>query len=392
MKLTAKIKLQPMPKQHKVLLETLEMANAACNYASEQAWDSKTFRQYNLHRLVYSDVRERFGLSAQMTVRAIAKVAHTYKPDKKKQHIFSPRSAFPYDSRILSFKTAKKTVSIWTLGGRERMGYLCGERQHKLLEGKRGEADLCYIDGDFYLFVACEVETPEPEDVDGYLGVDLGIVNIASDSDGETFSGKQVEQSRCKFAHRRCNLQHKGTRASKRKLRKIRHNQSRYQTDINHQISKAIVKKAKRTARGIALEMLKGITRRVRVTRKQRARLHNWSFSQLASFVQYKAELAGMPVALVNPQYTSQTCSACRYVDKRNRPDQANFSCVSCGYSAPADTNAEVNIAARAAVNQPNELRLKVARLKAVVTSPVACRRSRHDGGGVVDLNQPIYW
>ncbi|MCK4962463.1 MAG: transposase [Anaerolineales bacterium] len=354
--LTAKIKLQPTPDQHNALLETLEVANAACDYASEQAWEHQIFRQYPLHHLVYRDIRECFSLGAQVAVRAIGKVADAYKLDKRVKRTFAPYGAFPYDKKLLSFKTAKKTVSIWMLEGRQHMTYLCGERQHKLLEGKRGEADLCYIDGELYLFVSCEVETPELEDIAAYLGIDLGIVNIASDSDGETFSGEQVEETRRKFAHRRRNLQRLGTRASKRKLMKIRHKQSRYQTDVNHQISKAIVQKAKRTGRGIALEILKGITRRVRVTRKQRARLHNWSFGQLASFVQYKAELAGMPVSFVDPKYTSQTCSECGHIDKRNRPDQATFSCVSCGFSVSADTNAAVNIAVRAVVNQPNEL------------------------------------
>lgn len=354
--LTAKIKLQPTPYQHNALLETLENANAVCNYASEQAWEHRIFRQYPLHHLVYRDARERFSLGAQVVVRAIGKVADAYKLDRRAKRTFAPRGAFPYDNKNLSFKTDERTVSIWTLEGRQYMPYLCGERQNELLEGKRGEADLCCINGEFYLFVACEVGTPEPEEVDDFLGVDLGIVNIASDSDGEVFSGEQVEETRRKFAHRRRNLQRNGTRASKRKLRNIRHKQSRYQTDVNHRISKAIVQKAKRTGRGIALEILKGITRRVRVSRKQRARLHNWSFGQLASFIQYKAKLAGMPVMFVDPKYTSQTCSVCGHIDKRNRPDQSTFSCVSCGFSASADTNAAVNIAVRAVVNQPNGL------------------------------------
>lgn len=354
MKLTSKIKLQPSPVQHNMLLKTLETANAACNYASEQAWNEKTFRQYNLHQIVYRDIREKFDLTAQMTVRAIAKVAHSYRINRNGQRNFRLCGAFPYDSRILSFKLAEKTVSIWTLAGRQRIPYLGGERQHKLLEGKRGEADLCYVEGNFYLFVSCEVETPKPEDVSDFLGIDLGIVNIASDSDGDAFSGEHVEKTRRKFVHRRRNLQRKNTRASKRKLRKIRHKQSRYQMNVNHQISKAIVQKAKRTGRGIALEILKGITRRVRVTRKQRARLHNWSFGQLASFILYKSKLVGIPVEFVDPRYTSQTCSVCGCIDKRNRPNQTDFSCVSCGFSAPADTNAAVNIAVRAVVNQPN--------------------------------------
>jgi putative transposase len=354
MKLTAKIKLQPTPGQYKVLLKTLETANAACNDIGQQAWDSRIFSQFSLHKLVYYDIRDRFPLSAQMTVRAIAKVADAYKLDKKAQRTFKPHGAFSYDVRLLRFLTAEQTVSIWTLEGRQRIPYQCGDRQRELLEGDRGEADLCYINEEFYLFVACEVETPEPEDVDEFLGVDLGIVNLASDSDGVQHNGEQVEDQRCKYAHRRRNLQRKGTRAARRKLRQISGQQQRFQTDTNHRISKRIVQTAQDTGRGIALEDLTGIRDRVTVRRKQRARHANWASHQLRQFIEYKAKLIGVPAVAVDPRNTSRTCPACGGVDKRNRPNQSTFSCVSCGHSANADTTAAVNIAARAAVNQPN--------------------------------------
>lgn len=114
-KLTAKIKLQPTPEQRAALLKTLETANDACNYAGQQAWDARTFAQYPLHRIVYRELRERFGLSAQVTVRAIGKVCDAYKLDSKAQRKFKPHGAFPYDNRILSIKTSERTISIWTL-------------------------------------------------------------------------------------------------------------------------------------------------------------------------------------------------------------------------------------------------------------------------------------
>lgn len=354
MKLSAKIKLQPTPEQYHTILNTLETANAACNDISKQAWETETFQQYPIHYLVYQDIRKRYGLSAQMAVRAIAKVADAYKLDHRTQRTFQSRGAFPYDNRILSFKTSEQTVSIWTLEGRQRMPYLCGERQHELLEGDRGEADLCYIGGTFYLFVSCEVETPEPKDIDGYLGVDLGIVNLAADSDGEQFSGKTVDDNRRKFEHRRKNLQKKQTKSAKRKLKKISGKQARFQSNTNHMISKRLVTKAQDTQRAIALEDLSGI-REAPVRRRQRNKHANWSFYQLRQYIAYKSELAGIPVTYVNPKYTSQMCSVCGYVSKSNRVSQSIFTCVSCGHSANTDTNAAVNIAARAAINQPNE-------------------------------------
>lgn len=361
MKLTAKIKLQPTPAQHEALLNTLETANTACNDISQKAWDNETFKQYPLHHLVYYDIREQYRLSAQVTVRAIGKVSDAYKIDQKTQRIFSIHGAFPYDDRILSFKTGEQTISIWTLNGRQRMGYLCGERQRELLDGDRDEAGLGYIDGEFYLFVACEVEAPKPIDVKGILGVDLGIVNLASDSDGEDFSGKIVEKNRRIYSHRRRNLQRKGTKSAKRKLKKLSGKQARYQKHINHVISKRIVQKAQDTGRAIALEELGGIRDRITVRRRQRARHANWGFYQLRKFIEYKAKLSGVPVMAVDPRNTSKTCPICGCVDKANRRSQSNFSCVSCGYSAPADTNAAVNIAARAVVNLPNGLEPSLA-------------------------------
>ena len=294
MKLTAKIKLQPTQKQCEILLKTLEAANAACNYASRRAWETKTFNRFKLHHLVYGSIREQFGLSAQVAVRAVDKVSTAYKLRKKTQCVFKPHGAFPYDNRILSFKPADQAVSIWTLQGRQHMTYQCGERQNRLLEGSRGQADLCYINREFYLFVVCEVEAPEPEDVTDFLGIDMGIINLAADSDGETYSGKAIDTQRRKHAHRRRNLQKKGTQAAKRKLHNLSGKQGRYQSNTNHCISKRVVQKAQDTGRGIAVENLNGIRDRVTVRRRQRAQHANWAFYQLRGFIEYKAERAGI--------------------------------------------------------------------------------------------------
>ena len=353
MKLTAKIKLQPTPEQCDLLLKTLEEANAACNDISLIAWNAKVFGQFSLHKLVYRDTRDKCDLCAQMVIRAIAKVADAYKIDKRTCRVFRSHGAFPYDNRTLSFKVDTQMVSIWTLKGRQHITYQCGERQRQLLEGKRGEADLCYVQGNFYLAVTCEVETLIQEDIGDMLGVDLGIINLATDSDGNAFSGNDIEDKRRTFSHRRRNLQRNGSKASKRKLKQLSGQQSRYQTNTNHVISKRIVEIAQDTNRGIALEDLKGILDRVTVRRRQRNKHTNWSFYQLRCFIEYKAKLAGVPVVVVDPRNTSRMCHVCGHIDKANRRIQSSFLCVSCGHSAPADYNAALNIRARATVNTP---------------------------------------
>jgi putative transposase len=354
MKLTAKVKLQPNQEQHQALLETLETANAACNYISTIAWMNRKFNQYGIHHLVYHDVKERFSLTAQVVVRCISKVADSYKIDRKRKRTFQPHGAIAYDARILHWYVDKQEVSIWTIQGRLRIPFASGERQLELLKHQRGESDLAYIDGAFYLFATCEVETPEPVDVDEFLGVDLGIKNIAADSDGDTYAGNHLNNLRNRHAKLRKKLQSKGTKSAKRLLKKRSRKESRMANHVNHVISKRIVEKAKDTGRGIALEDLKGIRERVTVRKADRRQHHSWSFYDLRQKIVYKAERVGIPVLLVDPRNTSRLCPVCGCIDKANRPSQAIFSCVSCGHSGPADTIAAGNIASRAIVNWPN--------------------------------------
>src|SRR5688572_19990246 len=103
MQLMAKIKLQPTPAQHALLLATLETANAACNGISSAAWEHRTFSQFKLHNLVYDEIRATSPLGSQMVVRAIAKVADGYKKDKQKARTFRPRGSVAYDDRLLTF-------------------------------------------------------------------------------------------------------------------------------------------------------------------------------------------------------------------------------------------------------------------------------------------------
>jgi IS605 OrfB family transposase len=360
MRLTAKVKLLPTPEQADALKHTLETANAACNYISGRAWEERTFRQYSLHKLVYYDVRERFGLSSQMAVRCISKVADAYKLDRKTKRTFREMGAIAYDSRILSWKARKQAVSIWTMDGRQTIPFACGDRQRELLQHQRGESDLALIDGAFYLLATCEVESPEQFEVEEALGVDLGIVNIATDSDGETYSGAQVNNLRRRHAKLRAKLQQKGTKSAKRLLKKRRRKERRFGQDVNHVISKSIVEKAEGTGRAIGLEDLSGIRDRTTVRKSQRRQHHSWSFHDLRQKIAYKAALVGVPVIPVDPKNTSRTCSVCGCVDKLNRRTQSTFSCIRCGFSGHADTIAAVNIGRRAArllatgVNQPD--------------------------------------
>jgi IS605 OrfB family transposase len=352
MKLTAQIKLLPSEEQAESLLRTLERANEACQHISDYAHESGEHSKYKLQEAIYHEVREGFNLSAQMTVRALGKVADAYKTNPDAHNQFDIRGGFPYDSRILSFYTDRQEVSIWTLGGREQIEYEVGENHRALLEQDKGEADLIYRDGTFFLLVSCQMPTANMSDedveaIDGYLGIDRGVNNIATTSDGDNWTSEEVDNRRQWYQDRRDTLQSVGTRSAKRRLQKLSGKQSRFQRDTNHTISKRIVSKAKARSSAVVLEDLSGIIERTTVRRQQRARRSNWSFYQLRQFIEYKARIAGVPVVTVDPAYTSQTCSECGHCDRKNR-NGSDFECRECGHSMGADKNAARNIAARA--------------------------------------------
>jgi IS605 OrfB family transposase len=364
MKQPVLLKLAPTPDQHAALLRTLESFNAACNAIAEVAVAQHSANKIELQKFVYYDIRQRFGLSSQMTVRAIAKVAEAYKHDKNIKPSFRPHGAMVYDERIYNFPTPDR-VSLLTLDGRAAIPFRFGIYAEGMMQRRRGQCDLLYRKRTNTFFLAATVDAPEPaaDEPDDYVGVDLGVIMLAATSDGEFLNSStgpehaHINQVRGRYSRFRAKLQKNGTKSAKRLLRKRSGREKRFARDVNHCLSKALVRTAQGARRGIALEDLKGIRERINaqrtVSKRQRRVLHSWSFGQLRAFIAYKAALAGVKVALVNPAYTSQTCSRCGHAEKANRTSQAKFLCVRCGYACHADLNASENIR-RAAVIPPD--------------------------------------
>lgn len=352
MKITVPVKLILNQKQSIALLQMMKTINQVCNEMSDVCFEQKIFRQFNIHAIFYHQIRECYNLSAQMVIRAVAKVADAYKKDTKVVRKFRSLGAITLDSRILTWKSDH--VSLTTMEGREKIAFIGGNKQLELLQKQKGESDLIYREGEFFLYTTCEIAEPEITKFDNFLGIDVGIVNIASDSLGKRHSGAHVFSLRRRSVRLRAKLQSKGTRSAKRLLKRRRRKEQRFAKDVNHRISKNIVETARRHSLGIALENLQGIRERVTVKKKQRYALHSWSFYDLRQKICYKARLAGIEVVLVDPKYTSQECMLCGHIKKSNRKSQSKFSCKSCGFTSHADYNAACVIASRAEVNRPN--------------------------------------
>jgi putative transposase len=309
------LKLEPSPDQHAALLATMEAFNAGAQYAADVAYEKRLANKIALQPLVYGELRARFGLSAQMAIRAISKAVEAYKRDKRVHVRFKPHGTMVYDERIMSFK-GLTIVSLASLSGRLLIPIRYGKYQEARLASAQGQADVLYRDGTFFLYVTIDLPTPPPADTGDVLGVDLGIVNVAVDSDGEPHTGEAIRKCRARYLALRQGLQMAGTKSAKRHLRKAKRKESRFVTHTNHCISKQLVQKACLGQRALALEDLTGIRERATVRKSQRYERMSWAFSQLRQFIAYKAAMAGIPLILVEARNTSRTCPRCGHCAK----------------------------------------------------------------------------
>ena len=222
----------------------------------------------------------------------------------------------------------------------KRRGFRCRKGKPTSFSGRESSC----------LSLGIDLPTPPPVETTGFLGVDLGIVEIASDSQGNQYSGEAVKKVRKNRREHRRQLQRKQTNSAKKCLRRISRKQSRFVRDTNHCVAKKLVATALALKKTLALEDLSGIRERCTVSKSMRWLLGNWAFDQLRQFITYKAEAVGLSVVLVDSRNTSRTCPdpACGYCDKANRRSQACFQCVKCGYTNNADLVGALNVAARA--------------------------------------------
>ena len=350
--LTISCKMDLLEYQIPHIEATLKAFAGACNFVADHGRKHEVSRQYDLHKACYKDVRQTFGLSANLAVRAIARVAPRLQKKKTRNSRFNPTSA-DYDARIFSFRESDWTASLTLLSGRERFGLDIGEYQRQTLTGhKPKSAVLCKKHDGYFLDIQVKNTLPDPDKAKGTLGVDLGIKNIATLSDGSSFGGETLNAYRLKRHRVRKSLQskaHKGKKSTRknarRTLKRLSGKERRHQKAVNHHISKQVVETAKANGQAIVLEDLKGIRERTnkRLRKSQRGLHNSWAFYQLREFIAYKAARAGVPVVLINPAYTSQTCSSCHHLGTRRGKV---FNCSNCGTLMDADLNGAINIAA----------------------------------------------
>ena len=357
MKLTLQTQLLPDATDAARLKATVERFNEAADWLAGFAFERKVNNKLVLQKLAYRELRKCFGISSQMAVRCIAQVCEAYKGDKTIRPRFRKHAAVPYDKRLMSFKGPDR-VSLLTLEGRVIVPVVMGAYQRERFTPAHGQCDLVLRgDGKWFLLVTVDLPEGTTTPMTDFLGVDLRIANIATDSDGKRHSGDDVERTRQHYANH-CRGLDRAAGAVRRRgkrpksIRKARRRaackEARFRKDRNHIISKKLVAKAKDTGRRIGLEDLQGIRDRTTVASRNgpgtavgrssscgpsSSTRPNWWASRWSWWI------PGTPVAHVPSAGITRRPTA-----RANR----NFECRVCGHCSHADLVGARNISSRA--------------------------------------------
>ncbi len=384
---TIRIQLKPTPEQTTLLQQTMQEYTACFNEVCQLAETEKISNGVELHRLTYAKQRASTHLPSQLICAARVKATEALKsvlvrrkkqvqkyqqrlkeaqktgkavkPLKLARTPCSALCAIRYDARSFRFDRHTRMVSlvhVQQAGATRNRATMAVKvpayyEQYLTQEWQQESADLIYRKGTYWLHmvVSREQSAIPPSASSKVIGVDLGIKRLAVTSHPRFFGGKHVkETNNCYFRLRR-KLQAKGTRSAKRHLKKVSGRLKRFQADCNHKVAKQIVSSCQ-PGDSLVMENLTDIRQRTKGRRKQRRAMSNWSFAELQGFLAYKAASKGISVEFVDARYSSQACSKCGYIDKRNRVCQSEFSCKNrqCGYQLNADYNAALNLARRA--------------------------------------------
>lgn len=356
MTVTAKIQISVDAYSRALLNKTMTAYSDACNYVSEYIFNTKNLKQFSLNQILYSTLREQFGLRSQMAQSVFKTVIARYKTilETQKKWI-KPSFDKPQYDLVWNrdYSLTQNCFSVNTLNGRIKLPYFA-KGMSKYFDHttyKFGTAKLVNKHGKYFLHIPVSYEVKESSisDICNVVGIDRGINFVVATYDSKHksgfVSGRSIKQKRAHYSKLRKELQKRQTPSARRRLKAIGQRENRWMQDVNHCISKALVESnPKHTL--FVLEDLTGIrsvTERVKT--KDRYVSVSWSFYDLEQKLIYKAKQNQSTVIKVDPRYTSQCCPVCGHIEKSNRNKKIHlFTCKNCGYKSNDDRIGAMNL------------------------------------------------
>lgn len=353
---TAKVQIVAADTDKALLDKTMSVYRDACNYVSDYVFRAHDLKQFSLNKVLYSILREKFGLKSQMAQSVFKTVIARYKTVLENQNEWiRPSFKKPQYDLVWNrdYSLTQNCFSVNTLDGRVKLPYFTKGMSkyfnHSIY--KFGTAKLVSKHGKYFLHipVTYNVEESNISDICNVVGIDRGInfvvATYGSNHKSGFFSGKAIKQKRANYSKLRKELQMRHTPSSRRRIKTLGQRENRWMQDVNHCVSKALVESnPKHTL--FVLEDLSGIRNVTeRVKTKNRYVSVSWSFYDLEQKLIYKAKQNQSSVIKVDPRYTSQCCPICGHVEKSNRNKKIHlFACKNCGYKSNDDRIGAINL------------------------------------------------
>ena len=362
---TIKIKIGRLSKRKQNILDILIRKNTkAINFCLQKIKKGK----YITHNLVYKDLRK---LNLPATVihgcraKSVEIIKSYYNRKNKKTFPELKNSRVRYDNQVVKLrhtnnKLYPEFVSLLYKAGISGKNCKSGNRielplilnsdyQKEIVKYigtnyKLGASELVKKRDNYFIHITYskEIEIPIPDESFSPVGVDIGISNLAvsvAQSSIRFFSGKRINWKNEFFRKQRAILQQD---FALHKIKRLKGRQTSYNNFYINNISSDIIKQAKQEKEPvIILENLKRILEITKINKKQRTRLHSWIFRKLQRTIQYKANWEGIPVVYIDPYHSSQICSKCGELNKRNKH---TYKCKKCGFECNSDYNAGRNL------------------------------------------------
>lgn len=353
--ITAKLQILPTVDEQVLLTETMNAYSNACNHVSDYIFKTHDLKQASLNKALYHCLRDNFNLKSQMAQSVIRTVIARYKTILELEHIWvQPNFKHPEYDLVWNrdYSLVNNIFSVNTLIGRLKLAYhQKGMSQYFDGTWSFGTAKLVNKRKKWFLHIPMTKDIPELEsnNIAHIVGVDLGINFLATTYDGhgktQFFNGRQIKQKRATYKALRSELQRRKTPSARKRLKQIGQRENRWMSDVNHQISKALVTNSPEHTLFV-LEDLTGIRAVTeKVKRKDRYVSVSWSFFDFRQKLTYKSWLYGHAIIFVDPAYTSQACPKCGHIERANRNKKKhNFKCCNCGYQSNDDRVAAMNL------------------------------------------------
>ena len=216
--------------------------------------------------------------------------------------------------------------------------------QHRIIDGKIKTCTIKRNHDKWYISFSCEIPDVEKVEINKCVGIDLGLINLATLSNGIKIENPRILNlyiERLKALQRRLSLKVKGSNNYKKlklKLSNVWQKLVNVRNDHLHKLSRKLVDEYDL----IVYEDL-NVKQMVKSNYLSRS-IHDVSWKTLINYSTYKADYAGKFVELINPYNTSKMCSNCGNIKEKLSLSDRIYDCEKCELKLDIDYNAAINI------------------------------------------------